>query len=84
MNFRKSRDLMWIGFVLAIIIIMIGGAYERMMPYFTAVGVIIFFLSLIQAFIFYRCPKCGKSLMDVKGAVPDFCPECGGKLKNEK
>ena len=83
MDFRKSRNLMWKGFILAIIIIMIGGAYENLMPYFTFIGIIIFFASLIQAFIFYRCPKCGGSLMDVKGSVPDFCPKCGEKLKNE-
>ena len=53
MNFKKSRNLMWIGFA-----------------------------ALIQAFIFYTCPYCGYSLMNVRGEVPEHCPKCGKELKS--
>ena len=46
-----------------------------------AVGAIVFIVSLIQAFIFCTCPHCGDSLMNVRGALPEYCPKCGNELK---
>ena len=58
MNFRKSRNLMWIGFAVGILIVALGLGYEneKMIGGFMVVGAIVFFAALIQAFIFYTCP----------------------------
>ncbi len=83
MNFRKSRILMWIGFAVGILIMTIGIGYEneKVIGGFMGVGAIVFFAALIQAFIFYNCPHCGHSLMNVRGEVPKYCPKCGEELK---
>lgn len=85
MNFRKSRKLMWIGFIVGIFIMTVGTSFEdeKVIGFFVAVGGIIFVLSLIQAFIFCTCPNCGYSLMNVRGALPKHCPECGENLEEE-
>ena len=84
MNFRKSRNLMWIGFAIGIIIMAIGTCFEneKVTGGFMAAGIIVFAIAAIQAFIFYVCPHCGYSLMNVRGAVPEHCPKCGKELKS--
>lgn len=32
-----------------------------------------------QAFLFYKCPNCGRRL-NVRGRKPEHCPNCGRKL----
>ncbi len=84
MNFRKSRTLMWIGFAVGILIMALGIGFENetvTVSCMTA-GIIVFAVSAIQAFIFYVCPYCGYSLMNVRGAVPQHCPKCGEELKS--
>ena len=84
MNFRKSRTLMWIGFAVGILIMALGLGHEneKLIGGFMIVGTVVFFAALIQAFIFYVCPYCGYSLMNVRGAVPEHCPKCGKELKS--
>jgi len=84
MNFRKSRNLMWIGFAVGILIMALGIGHEneKVIGCFMVVGAVVFFAALIQAFIFYICPHCGYSLMNVRGAVPEHCPKCGKELKS--
>ena len=76
---------MWIGFVVGIFIMTagIGIGNENLIVGFMIVGSLLFFVSLIQAFVFYRCPNCGKSLIDVRGRVPEYCQNCGESLKDE-
>ena len=83
MNFRKSRKLMWIGFIVGVLIMAIGIGFEneKRVGCFMVFGAIVFFAALIQAFVFYTCPHCGNSLMNVRGGVPEHCPECGKELK---
>ena len=84
MNFRKSRNLMWIGFAVGILIMALGIDFEneKVTGGFMAAGIIVFAVAAIQAFIFYVCPHCGYSLMNVRGAVPEHCPKCGKELKS--
>ncbi len=42
-------------------------------------GLVIFIVGILQAAVWYRCPKCGKSL-NFRGRKPKHCPECGFKL----
>ena len=82
MNFEKSRILMWIGCITGIFIMIIGFGLdnEKVTGIFMIAGMLVFFASLVQAFIFYVCPYCGYSLMNVRGEVPEYCPKCGKKL----
>ena len=82
MNFRKSRILMWIGFAIGILIMALGIGFEneKVTVGFMAAGIIMFAIAVIQAFIFYVCPYCGYSLMNVRGEIPKHCPECGKLL----
>ena len=83
MDFKKSRYLMWTGFALGILITLVGTAFENenKVYAFMAVGGVVFFAALIQAFVFYTCPHCGNSLMNVRGDIPQHCPKCGKELK---
>ena len=55
MNFRKSRNLMWIGFAAGLLIMGagIGTENEKATGVFVVVGMIIFIAALLQAFVFY-------------------------------
>ena len=60
MNFRKSRNLMWIGFAVGILIMALGIGFEneKVTVGFMAAGIIVFAIAALQAFIFYVCPYC--------------------------
>ena len=83
MKYKKSRELMWIGFGIGILIMILGTGFddEGVTGGFVLTGTLIFFAALVQAFIFYVCPHCGYSLMNVRGKTPDYCPKCGEQLK---
>ena len=83
MDFKKSRMIMWVGFVIGILIALIGTSGGDVVTnhWIFGIGMVIFILSLLQAFVFYRCPNCGYSLMNVKGNIPKFCPKCGEEIK---
>ena len=85
MNYRKSRKLMHIGFAVGIFIMAFGISLEneKVIGGFVAFGAVVFFSALIQAFVFYTCPHCRISLMDVRGGIPEYCPKCGKELKEE-
>ena len=84
MNYRISRNLMWSGFAIGIFIMFIGIGFEneKITAGFMAAGIIVVAIAVIQAFIFYICPHCGYSLMNVRGKVPEHCPKCGKELKS--
>ena len=86
MNFKTSRTIMWVGFVIGILIALIGtsGGDVVTNPWIFGFGMVLFILSLLQAFIFYRCPRCSYSLMNVKGNIPKYCPKCGEEINNEE
>ncbi|MBE7020578.1 MAG: hypothetical protein E7411_03985 [Ruminococcaceae bacterium] len=83
MNFRKSRNLMWIGLAVAIVVMILGTGFEneKVTGWFMFFGTLIFIAALLQAFALYICPHCGYSLMNVRGSVPAHCPKCGNELK---
>ena len=79
MNFKKSRNLMWIGFMIGTLIMAVGTSLKKA-DLFLIIGSVVFVVSLIQAFVFYACPYCGYSLMNVRGNIPEYCPKCGKEL----
>ena len=86
MNFRKSRNLMWTGFAVGILLIAFGYGHENetVALALAVSGIIVTLAAVIQAFVFYICPHCGYSLMNVHGDVPEHCPKCGKSLKEEQ
>lgn len=76
---------MWVGFAVGILIAAFGISFEneKVTLGFMIAGTIVYALGAIQAFIFYVCPNCGYSLMNVRGRVPEHCPKCGKELKDE-
>lgn len=85
MSFKKSRKLMWTGFALSILVMAFGIGFEneKITLSFMVGGTVVFFLAIVQALVFYRCPHCGYSLMNVRGNVPNHCPSCGKELKED-
>lgn len=85
MNFRKSRILMLTGFVVSIVVMLFGTRFEneKVIGVFLLVGTILFLASLLQALVFYRCPHCNYSFLNVRGANFDYCLHCGYELKKE-
>lgn len=86
MDFRKSRILMLTGFVVSIVIMLFGSHFEneKTVGVFLIMGTILFMISLFQALLFYRCPHCNYSLLNVRGGNFDYCPHCGESLKKEE
>lgn len=43
-------------------------------------GLAIMLTGIGQAFLFYKCPDCGKRF-NIRDRQPRFCPKCGFKLE---
>ncbi len=80
MNYRLSRKLFWILFLLGLIIMFIASFVseeKRMIVCYISGAVMA--LGVMIELIWYRCPKC-KSSLPSRGFAPDYCPRCGEKL----
>lgn len=78
MDYNKSYLVMHVGFWIGIVIGIIGVLIEiRLISY---ISIILMLGSLVQAFIFYRCPNCKKTF-NIRGKKPKYCPECGCTLE---
>lgn len=78
MNFKTSKQILIIGLLLAIALLVgekVSG--EDVVGY---VGIAIMFAAVVQAVVFFRCPKCKASLLRKKGAILKKCPKCGRDL----
>ena len=70
MKYQWSLILLWAGLILAVILAACG---------IPLVGGVVMLASIVQAGVFYRCPHCKKSLMQI--CFPhNNCPHCGGEL----
>ena len=69
MKHKRSLEALIVGFVLTIAVSFFS----------TKIAGAVLAVSLIQMFLFYRCPHCGAHLPP-KGPTPDTCPECGKRL----
>ena len=85
MNYKESRNLMWISLAVGLLIMVIGLGLksEKSTLVFMIVGTVAIALGIMQAFIFYLCPHCGYSLMNVRGGIPKHCPKCGKELSED-
>ena len=78
MNYRLSRTLMWGIWFIVLMIFAMAWVYSR--KWLAVVAVVIALGNIVQSWAFYRCPHCGYALMNVRGKMPEHCPECGEKL----
>ena len=67
---KRSLEALIVGFVLAIAVSFFS----------TKIAGAVLAVSLIQMFLFYRCPHCGYGLYNVCGIMPSCCPNCGEDL----
>ena len=74
MDYRKSHVLMQAGGITGLL--MMGAAFLAGVEWLAAVGVLILLAGILQTFLFFRCPHCGR-LWDTHGGVPHYCPHCG-------
>lgn len=85
MKLKKSKIIMEAGAVLGILIMLIGlgTENEKAIWCFMIAGTLVVAVSLIQAFLFYKCPYCNYPFINIKHEVPDYCPKCGKCLEDE-
>ena len=70
MKHKRSLEALIVGFVLTIAVSFFS----------TKIAGAVLAVSLIQMFLFYRCPHCGYGLYNVCGRMPRCCPTCGEDL----
>lgn len=70
MKHKRSLEALIVGFVLTIAVSFFS----------TKIAGAVLAVSLIQMFLFYRCPHCGYGLYNVCGIMPSCCPNCGEDL----
>ena len=75
MNYRLSQKILFILCLLSLVCIAGALLTNQMIFFYLCVG--LFCGGFVQAYIFYCCPTCKKSLMKNGRAVPAKCPHCG-------
>jgi len=78
LDYNKSYFVAFVGFCIGILTIFVGAVAKTITIGY--IGFIIIIGSLIQTFIFYKCPNCD-SPFNIGGKKPKHCPECGCKLE---
>lgn len=83
MDYRTSYRLMLLGIWGGGIAVLVGMFLGRTLSVgniIAGVGAAAMVVGLGQALVFYKCPHCGNHF-NIRGAKPDYCPKCGGKLE---
>ena len=79
MRYKKSRTTFYACLYIGLALILIAAIIKTAL-WPCILGGAVIFAGLIQAEIFYRCPHCHKSL-ELRGNVPQYCPNCGEKIR---
>lgn len=82
MDYLTSYKLFLVGVVVLAVLFFIGGAMQ--LQWLMVASMVLFLANVIQFWIFYRCPGCGKRLNTNRGfgIFRGRCPYCGENLKN--
>ncbi len=85
MDYRLSRKIMWIGIDSGLVLLAASMCFknEKIVVGLMIAAVAVFALGILQAFLFYRCPKCGCRLIRHTGGIPENCPKCDAYLALE-
>lgn len=86
MDYRLSRKIMWIGIDGGMVLLAASMCFknEKIQVGLMIAAVAAFGLGILQAFLFYRCPKCGCRLIKHTGGIPENCPKCDAYLALEE
>jgi len=78
LDYNKSYLVISVGLWTGIVVGIIGALIE--IGLIVYISIILMLGSLVQAFIFYKCPNCKKPF-NIRGKKPKYCPECGCALE---
>ena len=78
MNFRVSQKILLVMCLLSLASIVGYFITQAQMFFYLVVG--FFLIGFVQAYIWYRCPRCRKPLMRHGRAVPERCPHCHNEI----
>ncbi|MBQ6703649.1 MAG: hypothetical protein IJN08_02425 [Clostridia bacterium] len=85
MDYRLSRKIMWIGIDAGMVLLAASMCFknEKIQVALMVAAVGVFAIGILQAFLFYKCPKCGCRLLKYTGGIPENCPKCEAYLALE-
>lgn len=83
MDYKKSYHLLQAGVLGGAVAVFIGLGLSMKIVFLgnsiAFIGLAAMLGGILQAFIFYKCPKCG-TLLKIRGKKPNCCHGCGYKL----
>ena len=83
MDYKKSYIILIVGVIGGAVVAFVGVGIGSKTALFGnvlgAIGVMSMLAGIFQAFVYYKCPYCKKSL-NIRGKKPSYCPSCGHRL----
>ncbi len=83
MDYKKSYLMLQIGVLGGAVIVFIGLLLVSkgivVGNVLSVIGLVCMFGGLMQAFLFFKCPHCGRRF-NIRGKRFSYCPSCGKKL----
>ena len=79
MDYHNSYRILNTGLAVGAVLALFASMIEVL--WLGIVGIVIVLASMIQAFVFCKCPHCG-ARFNLRARLPKFCPECGKELEN--
>lgn len=84
MDYKKSYSISRVGLIGGFVVAFVGCGLTMKFGIVGSVigliGLAMMAFGLIQAFMFYKCPKCDKRF-NLRGVRPNHCPFCGHNLE---
>ena len=83
MSYKKSYFLLSIGVIVGAVVVFIGLGLGMKIGFLgnavAFIGLVAMLGGIMQALIFFKCPKCGM-LLKIRGKKPNCCHGCGYRL----
>ena len=80
-NLKTHVEIHFTTVVIGAVLIVIGcqlGEFGSLSP-LAWLGILTVALGILWRVLFVKCPHCGSRLYSARG-IPEYCPDCGGKL----
>ena len=82
-SYKKSYFLLSIGVIVGAVVVFIGLGLGMKIGFLgnavAFIGLVAMLGGIMQALIFFKCPKCGM-LLKIRGKKPNCCHGCGYRL----